>query len=116
MMVIKYSQRQVEQVRKDSWKSSQLIETVLTRGVASLSPLSSRSKISTIIFYYNYLLFSSLPITAEEILYGAHVGENKILKLEPHVAITVGSSHDIEHRGWIPRIGEKIERFRILQV
>ena len=67
-------------------------------------------------FFYNYLLFSSLPITAEEILYGAHVGEKKILKLEPHVAITVGSSHDIEHRGWIPRIGEKIERFRILQV
>ena len=37
---IKYSQRQVEQVRKDSWKSSQLIETVLTRGsVPTLSPL-----------------------------------------------------------------------------
>ena len=39
-VVIKYSQRQVEQVRKDSWKSSQLIETVLTRGtVPTLSPL-----------------------------------------------------------------------------
>ena len=48
-VVIKYSQRQVEQVRKDSWKSSQLIETVLTLGtVPTLSPLRV-NKLATMI-------------------------------------------------------------------